>query len=90
MLQKYMRMLHNMHVASVCFKCFRCFIRMLQMHHLDVAKVDLNVAYICNGFQVFSGVLFRTYVASVSSKYRKSRSDVALVAMEPSFDSHLL
>ena len=34
-----------MHIASVCFKCF---IRMLQVFHLDVA-------YVCNDFQVFFG-----------------------------------
>jgi hypothetical protein len=34
-----------------------CFIRMLQMFYLDVAKLDLDVACICNGFQVFLGVL---------------------------------
>jgi hypothetical protein len=58
-----------MHVAIVCFKCFRCFIRMLQMFHLDVAKIDLDVVCVYNGFQVFSGVLlvFQTYVASVSA-----------------------
>jgi hypothetical protein len=36
-------MLHNMHVASVCFKCF---IYMLQLFYLDIAKVDLDVAYV--------------------------------------------
>jgi hypothetical protein len=30
------------HVANVCFKCFR---GMLQMFHMDVAKVDRDVAY---------------------------------------------
>jgi hypothetical protein len=33
---------------------------MLQMFYLNVAKVDLDVAYVCNGYtrvQVFSGVL---------------------------------
>jgi hypothetical protein len=54
-----------MHVAIVCFKCF---ISMLQVFYLYVAKVDLDVACICNDFQVFSGVLqvFQMYVASVS------------------------
>ena len=54
MLQKYIWMLHNMHVASVCFKCFK---RMLQVFYLDVAKLDLDVVCVCNGFQVFLGVL---------------------------------
>jgi hypothetical protein len=39
-----------MNVASVCFKCF---IRMLQVFHLDVAKLDLDAAYVCNGSSVF-------------------------------------
>jgi hypothetical protein len=50
-------MLHNIHVASVCFKHFRCLIRMLQLFYLDVAKLDLDVACVCNDFQVFSCVL---------------------------------
>jgi hypothetical protein len=33
---------------------------MLQVFHLDVAKVDLDVAYICECFKCF-----HTYVASV-------------------------
>jgi len=39
-------MLHNMHVASMCFKYFKCFIRMLQVFHLDVAKVDPVIVYV--------------------------------------------
>jgi hypothetical protein len=44
------------------YKCFRCFIYILQVFHLDVVKIDLDVAYICYGFQVFSNVF-----ASVSN-----------------------
>ena len=60
-------MLHNMHVAIIGFKCFRCFIRMFKLFCLYVIKVDLDVAFVCNGFHVFSGVLqlFQKYVASV-------------------------
>jgi hypothetical protein len=60
-------MLHNMHVAIICFKCFRCFICMLQVLLSVCCKVDLDVACVFNGFQVFSGALqvFQTYVASV-------------------------
>jgi hypothetical protein len=76
-------MLHNMHVVSVCFKCF---IRMLQVFYLYVVKVHLDIACVCDGFQVFSGVLqlFQTYVGSisiVSDICYKSRSGVAHVAM---------
>jgi hypothetical protein len=64
------------------------FIRMLQVFHLDVAQVDLDVAYIwndctnvlslwdfCKRFRRMLKVfqLFRTYVASVSFKCCKSR-----------------
>jgi hypothetical protein len=43
----------------------------------------LDVAYVCYGVEVFSGVLqvFQTYVANVSSRYCKSRYDAAHVAM---------
>jgi len=43
-----------MHVASVCFKCF---IRLLQVFYLDVA-------YVCNGFLVFSGVFASVSLSS--------------------------
>jgi hypothetical protein len=33
------------HVANVCFKYFRCFIGTLQVFHMDIAKVDQDVAY---------------------------------------------
>jgi hypothetical protein len=46
-----------MHVASKYFKCFRCFIHTLQVFHL-------NVAHVCNDFQVFFQV-FQTHVLSV-------------------------
>jgi hypothetical protein len=36
---------------------------MLQVFHLDVAKVDMHVAYICKCF-----ICFHTYVANVSSR----------------------
>jgi hypothetical protein len=28
-------------VSYTCFECFSCFVRMLQVLHLDVSKVDL-------------------------------------------------
>ena len=45
------------HITSVCFKCFRCFRGMLQLLHIDIAKVDRDVGYFCNCIQC--------YVASV-------------------------
>jgi hypothetical protein len=33
-------------LQALCFKCFRCFIGMLQVFHMDVAKVDRDVAYV--------------------------------------------
>jgi hypothetical protein len=68
------------YVSSVCFEYFRCFRLKLQVFHLNVAKVDLNVAYVAmtiyacfkQMFQVFH--LFQTYVASVSFGCFKSRS----------------
>jgi hypothetical protein len=52
-----MQMLRNMPVANIYFKCFSCIIYMLQVFYLDVAKVDLDVTYVCNGFyKCFLGV----------------------------------
>jgi hypothetical protein len=68
-----------MHVASICFKCCRCFMRSLQVLHLDVA-------YVCNDFQVFLDVFASVldvcfkcsiylllYVATVTCRCFKSR-----------------
>ena len=35
------------HVAIVCFKCFICLVRILQVFHVDVAKVDQDVLSEC-------------------------------------------
>jgi hypothetical protein len=35
-----------LHIASVHLKCFRCFRGMFQLFHMDVAKVDRDVAYV--------------------------------------------
>ena len=64
----------------VCFKCFRCFRLMLQVFHLNVAKVDLDVAMPIDAcfkcmFKVFH--LFQTYVTNVLSECFKNRSGVA-------------
>jgi hypothetical protein len=60
------------HVASVCFKCFSCFRGMLQVFHMDVAKVDRDVAYVAMVVHVCCKLLspmyyqfFQTYVASM-------------------------
>jgi hypothetical protein len=45
------------HVVIAIHICFISSRRMLQMFYLDVAKVDLDVAYVCNGFQMFSQVV---------------------------------
>jgi hypothetical protein len=34
------------YVANICFKCFRCFRGILQLFHMDVAKVDRDIAHI--------------------------------------------
>jgi hypothetical protein len=36
------------HIASICFKCFRCFIL-----HVDVAKVDRDIAYVASVYFKF-------------------------------------
>ena len=63
-----------MYVSSVCSICFNCFIRILQVFHLDVAKVDQNVAYAamvvylcCKLLFPMFNLFFQIYVASVFS-----------------------
>jgi hypothetical protein len=34
------------YVANVCFKCFKCFGGMLQVFHMDIVKVNWDVAYV--------------------------------------------
>jgi hypothetical protein len=51
-----------LYVAYVCFKCFRSFRCMLQLFHMDVAKVDRGCCTCCNCFR---GML-QAYVLSVS------------------------
>jgi uncharacterized CHY-type Zn-finger protein len=61
----------KVHVAKVCFNCFRCFRDMLQVFHMDIAKIDRDVAHVAmvvhayckRPFQIH--LLFQIYVASV-------------------------
>jgi hypothetical protein len=56
---------HDSSVSGVSYVCCKCFICMLQ-------KIDLDVACVCNGFQVFSGVLqlFQTYSLRIGFRSR--------------------
>jgi hypothetical protein len=58
-----------LHVANVCFKYFKCLRGMLQVFHLDIAKVDPNVAYVCCKCFIWMLHMFHTYVASVCFNY---------------------
>jgi len=53
------------YVTIVCSQCFICFFRhMLQVcyvSHICCKVFYLDVAYGCNGFQVFSGVFFKCF-----------------------------
>jgi hypothetical protein len=51
------------YVANVCFKCFRCFRGILQLLHMDLAKVDGDVAHVA-----FVCKCFQWYVASILKK----------------------
>ena len=48
-------------VANVCFKCFRCFRGMLQLFHMDVAKVDWDVAYAASVSDAYCKRLFKVF-----------------------------
>jgi hypothetical protein len=45
-------------LQALCFKCFRCFIGMLEVFHMDVTKVDQNVAYVSMVVHVCYKLLF--------------------------------
>jgi hypothetical protein len=47
-------------VSYGCFECFNCFIRMLQVFHLDVLKVDLVLQ-----------LVFQMHISCVSSVFRR-------------------
>jgi hypothetical protein len=50
-------------VASVCFKCFRCFICTLQVFHVDITKIDRDVAYVAMAIHVYC----KAFVLNVSA-----------------------
>jgi hypothetical protein len=52
----------SIHMFQACFKYFRRFRLMLQVIHLDVAKVDLNVAYIAIAIHMFQSIYFKGFI----------------------------
>jgi hypothetical protein len=54
-----------MYVASICFKC---------LFHLDVGKIDLNVAYVCNDYTR----MLQVYVPSRSRAFITSKSNLSM------------
>jgi hypothetical protein len=47
-----------LHIHACCNLSFKCFIRMLQVFHLDVAKVNLDVVYTC----MLQSVCFKYFI----------------------------
>jgi hypothetical protein len=45
-----------------CFKCFIYFVLMLQVFHLDVTKVDLNVTYVVMPIHVCFKRIFKCFI----------------------------
>jgi hypothetical protein len=48
-------------VASVCFKYFSCFRGMLQVYHVNVAKVDQDVACVASVSKAYCNHLFKIF-----------------------------
>ena len=48
-------------LQALCFKCFICFIGMLQKFHMDVAKVDRDVAYVASVSEACCKSLFKMF-----------------------------
>jgi hypothetical protein len=70
------------HVANVCFKYFRCFIGMLQVFHMNVAKVDRDVVYVTS---VSETCMLQAFVHSGSfvSDICCKRFDLDVVCVSP-------
>ena len=49
------------HVARICFKCFRCFRGMLQVLHINVAKVNRDVAHVIMAIHVYFKCMFQMF-----------------------------
>jgi hypothetical protein len=49
------------YIANECFKCFRCFSGMLQIFHMDVAKVDWDVSHVAHVSEVCYKCLFKMF-----------------------------
>ena len=70
----------NIHMVQVyVFKCFRCLRRMFQLFLLNVAKVDLDVAYTCM-LQEYIFKCFRCFICILQVFYL----DVAYAFESPS------
>jgi hypothetical protein len=54
---------YNDYVASVYFKCFFCFSRMLQLFHLSITKVDLNVGLFSEEERASAGAMAASAVS---------------------------
>ena len=51
-----------LYVINVCFSSFRCFRVTLQVFHMDVAKVDQDVAYVAMVIHVCLSVCFKYFI----------------------------
>jgi hypothetical protein len=49
------------YVVNICVKCFRCSRYMLQVFHMDVTKVDLDVAYVVMAILACRKCLFKMF-----------------------------
>ena len=70
---------YNDYIASVCSKCLIYFSRMLQLFHLSVAKVDLNVGLFSEEERASAGAM-----AAVAVSWRQRRVGVRTGARGPS------
>jgi hypothetical protein len=87
----FIRVLYMFHtyVASVLSGCYICFTLMLQVFHPDVAYA-FNTCFPCVSDVYVAFQLFQMYIANVSSRCCKSRSDVAHIVVAPISSSYLL
>jgi hypothetical protein len=51
------------YVSSICFECSKYFRLMLQVFHLNVAKVDLDVAYVVMAIHACFKRMFQVFIS---------------------------
>jgi hypothetical protein len=70
----------KVHVKSIYSNCFTCFIGMSQVFHMDVAKVNQDVAYVAMAIYACCKCLFQMFHLFIRSMLHAFYVDAAYVS----------